>query len=225
MARTFRRSPLALAVLTLLHEAPMHPYRMQRLIQERGKDQVINVGKRQSLYQTIRQLQRAALIEVAETSRQKGFPERTVYRLTREGSVQAVTWMREMLSDPGNEFPEFPAAVSFLPVLTPEDARAQLERRAIRLAERIALLDHGLQTYGADLPRLFLLEDEYSRTILEAELKWVRTIIADLRRGELTWNRKWIRGFLPPEAGSRSRKPQPHGGRKTPARKKGTQEK
>jgi DNA-binding PadR family transcriptional regulator len=27
-----RRSPLALAVLALLYEAPMHPYLMQRLI-------------------------------------------------------------------------------------------------------------------------------------------------------------------------------------------------
>jgi len=46
MARKFKRSPLALAVLVLLHEAPMHPYRMQRLIKDRGKDQVINVGQR-----------------------------------------------------------------------------------------------------------------------------------------------------------------------------------
>ena len=45
MARKFKRSPLALAVLALLHEEPMHPYRMQRLIKDRGKDQVINVER------------------------------------------------------------------------------------------------------------------------------------------------------------------------------------
>lgn len=45
-------SPLALTVLALLSEMPMHPYRMQRLIEERGKDDVANVRRRSSLYQT-----------------------------------------------------------------------------------------------------------------------------------------------------------------------------
>lgn len=41
--RSPRRSPIALAVLVMLYESPMHPYRMQQLIKERGKDEVINV--------------------------------------------------------------------------------------------------------------------------------------------------------------------------------------
>ena len=41
MIDTVRRSPLAFAILALLYEEPMHPYRMQRVIKERGKDQVI----------------------------------------------------------------------------------------------------------------------------------------------------------------------------------------
>ena len=43
MNGAYRRSPLALVVLALLYEAPMHPYRMQQLIKERGKDEVVNV--------------------------------------------------------------------------------------------------------------------------------------------------------------------------------------
>ena len=177
----------------------MHPYRMQRLIKERGKDQVIDVQRRPSLYQTINQLLRAGLIVVAKTSRQPGFPERTIYRITEEGRSAALLWLREMLSTPAQEFDEFPAAVSLLPVLTTEDARAQLELRATRLTERIAAMDHELQTYATDLPRLFLLETEYVRRVVEAELAWVRSVIADLERGELTWSEAWIRGFLPPE--------------------------
>src|SRR3954465_12328572 len=108
MTNQFKRSPLALAVLALLHEAPMHPYRMQRLIRDRGKDLVINVGQRASLYQTIDQLLRAGLITFWENARAEGFPERTVYRLTDEGHTTAVTWLREMISTPAPEFPEFP---------------------------------------------------------------------------------------------------------------------
>src|SRR5215475_9254127 len=106
MPRIFKRSPLALAVLVLLHEAPMHPYRMQRLIKDRGKEQVINVQQRASLYQTIDQLLRADLITFWETARQEGFPERTAYKLTEKGHQTAVEWMRDMISTPAAEYPE-----------------------------------------------------------------------------------------------------------------------
>lgn len=178
----------------------MHPYRMQRLIKERGKDQVINVGQRASLYQTISQLLRAGLIAPWETSRQEGFPERTLYRLTDLGHESAVSWLREMLSEPAQEFPEFPAAVSLLPLLTPEDAIRQLETRKSRLATQIARLDDEVQTTAAGLPRLFLLETEYMRTALEAELSWVRGIIADLRSGQLSWTQDWMNPSHPPES-------------------------
>src|SRR5215510_9544434 len=51
-----RGSPLALTVLALLHYRPLHPYGVQRLIQQWGKDQVVNVGQRASLYRTIDRL-------------------------------------------------------------------------------------------------------------------------------------------------------------------------
>jgi DNA-binding PadR family transcriptional regulator len=200
MPRKFKRSPLALAILVLLHEAPMHPYRMQRLIKDRAKDQVIKADQRASLYQTISQLLRAGLIALWETERHEGFPERTVYKLTDQGHHAAVNWLRDMLSTPAQEFPEFPAAVSLLPLLTPEDALHQLELRETRLTGQIASIYEELQTHAESLPRLFLLESEYLRVVLEAELNWVRTIIADLRSGQLTWNQEWMRPYTPPEA-------------------------
>jgi DNA-binding PadR family transcriptional regulator len=199
MTKRFQCSPLALAVLTLLHEEPMHPYRMQRLIKDRGKDQVINVEQRASLYQTISQLLRAGLITLWETSRQEGFPERTVYRLTDKGHETAVGWMREMLSTPAREYPEFPAAVSLLPLLLPADALKRLEIRETRLAQQLALIDSELQTYAASLARLFLLESEYRRAVLAAELQWVRSVINDLRSGLITWNEAWMQPDAPPK--------------------------
>ena len=46
MTTTFRRSPLALAILDLLEDGPLHPYGMQQLIKQWGKDEVVNVGQR-----------------------------------------------------------------------------------------------------------------------------------------------------------------------------------
>jgi DNA-binding PadR family transcriptional regulator len=195
MARSFQRSPLALAVLALLYEAPMHPYRMQQLIKERGKDKVINVRRRASLYQTIDQLQKAELITVQETLREENRPERTIYSLTDKGHRALEAWMRDILSTPTDEFPEFPAAISFLPLLTTDDALRQLEKREVILRDKVAEIEKELETCLAVLPRLFLLEEEYLRDVTEAELKWVRSIIEDLRAGRLIWNEELFREF------------------------------
>jgi DNA-binding PadR family transcriptional regulator len=200
MSRTFKRSPIALAVLALLHEGPMHTYKMQRLIKERGKDQVINVEQRASLYQTISQLQKAGLISVWETERQEGFPERTVYKLTEKGHDTAVEWLREMLSTPAQEFPEFPAAVSLLPLLTPDEAIEQLQSREGKLVKQLAAIDKEIAATLPTVPRLFLLESEYLRTVLDAELTWVRGIIADIHSGQIIWNQDWMHPFDAPKA-------------------------
>ena len=195
MARKSQRSPLALAVLALLYEAPMHPYRMQRLIKERGKDEVINVRQRASLYQTIERLLRVGLIRVRETERDENRPERTIYELTDEGRESALAWMRDVLSTPGNEFPEFPAAISFLPLLEPSDAMKQLGARAAALEAERARVEVLIAPVKETLPRLFLLESEYALAMLAAELEWVRTLVADLKAGRVTWSEEWLRQF------------------------------
>jgi DNA-binding PadR family transcriptional regulator len=190
-----RRSPLALAILALLDEEPMHPYRMQQLIKEREKDDVVNVRQRASLYQTIERLLRAGLIAVHETTRAENRPERTVYRLTDSGRETVRAWLRAMLATPVKEFPEFPAAVAHLPLLAPDDARAQLERRMVALEEAIATIETRMAQADAFLPRLFLLESEYLLAVRRAELAWVRSLIADLQTGQITWSDEWLHDF------------------------------
>ena len=187
---TVRRSPLAMMVLALLVEEPMHAYRMQQLIREREKQDVVNVAQRNSIYQTIERLRRDELIRVAETRREEGRPERTVYALTPAGRRTLDGWLADALATPAREFPEFPTALSFLPILPPEEAARRLDERAgaieARLREREAALS------AVELPRLFLVEDEYQLTVLRAELDWVRGLVADLRSGALTWSGEWL---------------------------------
>ncbi|MFC4058747.1 PadR family transcriptional regulator [Planomonospora corallina] len=184
-----RRSPLAMALLSLVGEEPMHAYRMQQLIKERRKDDVVNVAQRNSVYQTIDRLLRDGLIAVRGTAREENRPERTVYELTGAGRQTLRDWMRTMLSAPAREFPEFPAALAFLPVLPVEEVRAALEGRLTALEERLAGLEAELAEGGAFLPRVFLVESEYQRAVLRAELDYVRGLAADLRTGALSWDR------------------------------------
>jgi DNA-binding PadR family transcriptional regulator len=176
----------------MLYEAPMHPYRMQRLLKERGKDEVINVRQRASLYQTIERLERERLISAQRTIRDDRWPERTVYKITSRGRAVALDWMREILSTPAKEYPEFPAAVSFLPLLSPEDALHQLELRAKAVGAELDRMDESLKG-AAPVPRLFLLEMEYMRAVQAAELTWVNSIVKDLRAERLTWTEAWLR--------------------------------
>jgi DNA-binding PadR family transcriptional regulator len=186
-----QRSALGLIVLWQLFEGPKHVYGIQKQLERQGKDRVVNVRARASLYQALERLQRLGLVEVQETVRREGYPERVVYAITESGREAARQWLREMLRTTGGEYPEFIAAVSILFGLAPDDARTQLEQRAETLAAELADTEAQL-TGNPGLPRLFLLEEEYRKAVLKAELAWLRGVVADLKKGRLTWSEEWL---------------------------------
>lgn len=186
------RSPLWLVILAQLIEGPMHAYRMQQLMLERGKDQIANVANRNSLHQVIDGLLKQELIVVHGTERDENFPERTVYAISHEGRRIVGVWLHTMLSTPAREFPDFPAALSFAMMLEPADLRVQLEKRAAAMTKRL----HQLEATPTDIPRLFLLENEYMAALVRAELEWLRGVIADLKSKRLTWSEAWLRKML-----------------------------
>jgi DNA-binding PadR family transcriptional regulator len=191
-----RSSPLALTVLALLHYKPLHPYGIQRLIKDWGKEQVVNVGQRASLYRTVERLNAAGLIAVRETGRDQQYPERTVYEVTDAGRETARAWLEEMLSTPRQEFPEFPAALSNLLLLTPEEITGLLERRIHALTGQLGALESALTAEAAhDLPRVTRLESEYLRAVTAAELEWARAVVDDLRSGALSWSKERLDAF------------------------------
>jgi DNA-binding PadR family transcriptional regulator len=191
-----------LIVLWQLVEGPKHVYGIQKQLEQQGKDRVVNVRARASLYQALGRLQRLGLVEVRETVRGAGYPDRVVYAITDAGRETAREWLREMLRTTSDEYPEFIAAVSILFGLAPDDARVQLEQRADSIAAELADTE---ATIGGNrgLPRLFLLEEEYRQAVLEAELSWLRGVIADLKKGRLTWSEEWLQeiaaAFRPPD--------------------------
>jgi DNA-binding PadR family transcriptional regulator len=182
-----------------LHYKPLHPYGVQRLIKQWGKDQVVNVSQRASLYRTIERLHTEGLITVHETERDQAYPERTVYELTEAGRRVARQWLDQMLGMPKQEFPEFPVALSHLLVITPQEALRIMERRTDRLAEILAGMEADLAAEaGRGLPRISTLENEYLHTITSAEEQWLRSVIDDLRIGRLTLSAEEMAAFDQP---------------------------
>ncbi|GIM91546.1 PadR family transcriptional regulator [Paractinoplanes toevensis] len=184
-----RRSTLGMVLLALLMEAPMHPYRMQQMIKERGQDQLVNVAQRNSVYQALDRLVRDGLARPGGSAREAGRPERTVYEITPDGEATMRLWLIAMLPTPAREFPEFPAALAFIAVLAPGQVRELLGRRLAEQDERLATI-HRQAPPG--LPRLFLIEDEYRAAMLTAEIGWLRQVISDLDSGSFTWDREMI---------------------------------
>src|ERR1700738_2456561 len=107
------RTPLALAVMNLLMEQPMHPSEMKSKMKERGHDQVIKI-KGGSIYDTVERLEEGGFITSQAPSREGRRPERTVYEITHTGRDEITAWLREMLAQPVDDYPQFAAGLRLL---------------------------------------------------------------------------------------------------------------
>lgn len=188
MAARGQLSPVVIAVLALLAEEPMHAYRMQQLIRERGVGMVVNVRNRSGLHAAVERLARDGFIRVRAVERNARNPERTIYEITPPGRDALLGGLRDNVAAPAPEFPMFPAVVSFLHLLSPADAQRQLQRRTEALQRRLdatQALITASAAYGID--RIHLLEHEYNRAVTETELAWAAAVCQDIDSGTLTW--------------------------------------
>lgn len=181
-------NPLALAVLGLLQEQPMHPYEMAVTLRERYKGDSFKVTTG-SLYDLVQALERDGWIEARETVRDGKRPERTVYALTELGQREFVRWVDELVRAPINEYPKFIAAIAYLGVLSKEGATSALRERAERLLKQTEETEVKYQQAVADwnAPRLFMIEVEYAMRMARAELEWIDEVIAEIADGTLPW--------------------------------------
>ena len=168
---------LALAVLVTLTERPMHPYEMAATMRSQGKERSIKLNYG-SLYTVVNNLARHGLIEATGAGREGRRPERTVYQITEAGRKELEDWMAELVAVPVKEYPQFEAALAELPVLPPGKALELLRDRAAALEQAIAEVRAELAGLTW-LPRLFMLEAEYHLAMREAELAWVRGLVAE----------------------------------------------
>jgi DNA-binding PadR family transcriptional regulator len=181
---------IALTALAMLTEQPLHPYEMQRLMHDRRKDYA--EGKVRALYRAIDELQAAGWIEPAETTREGRRPERTVYRVTADGHEAFEDWLQDILEKPAREHLVFTAAVGLLAYLPQDRAMDALQHRIVELRAELAARGEASAALDQEmhLPRVVLLEDEHERVLREAELRWVVSLLDDMRAGRLAWDRE-----------------------------------
>ena len=191
MPRWSRSNPLALAVLVCLYEKPMHPYEVAQTLRTRAKEQSVRLNYG-SLYAVVESLEKKGFIKATGTLREGKRPQRTVYEITDEGSLEMTDWLTELIGTPTKEYPAFQAGLSFLPALDPDDALAALRRRAEALTMKLVAMRGAMQAArDAGLPRIFELESEYEERTLSAEFAFVRALVEEMENGTLEGLELW----------------------------------
>ncbi len=194
MPRRHRTNPLSLAVMICLYERPMHPYEVATTLRQRNKHESVRLNYG-SLYAVVESLERRGLIVAQGTERSGRLPERTVYDLTDAGRIEAHDWLTDLVSTPVKEYPEFEAALSFLPALPPDDVMKLLGERQLRLELELGHITSEIEIAKKQgLPRLFTVESEFRRALLEAELGYVRRLCCEIEAGTLE-GLQWWRGL------------------------------
>jgi DNA-binding PadR family transcriptional regulator len=191
MSRNYRNNPLALAVLMTLIQRDMHPYEIATTLRRQRKDASIKLNYG-SLYSVVCSLERRGMIAAQDTEREGRLPERTIYRLTDAGRVEAHDWLADMLAVPAKDYPAFAAGLSLLPGVAPVEAISLLEERAGRLEELIAharVVRDMLEQRG--LPRVLWVEAEFEDELRQTELRFVRRLLEEIAAGTIDGIELW----------------------------------
>ncbi len=175
---------LELAVLGVLHDAPMHGYELRkRLTGLLGAFRACSYG---SLYPTLRRLQRSGFIvedneasDDPRASRGTGWASRArrVYRLTADGKERFAT----LLADAGPQTWEdngFDVHLAFFS-RTPAEVRMRiLEGRRRRVEERREGLRAALARTGDQIDRYTVELHRMGLETSEREVRWLNELIA-----------------------------------------------
>ena len=181
------RTPLTVAVLSLLNERARHPYEMQATIRERGVGRVVKL-RGGSLYDAIARLERLELVRPRETTRAGARPARTVYEITAAGRAEVESLLRELLSEPAREYPRFPAALAHVLNLPADEVASLLRRRSARLATELQEIEGELTgSRGRGLPGVVVIEVEYEQAMRRAEITWLQETVGRIEDGSLEW--------------------------------------
>jgi len=180
-------TPLGIASLALLVERPMHPYEMYQLLIQRAEDRVVKV-RPGSLYHTVNRLAEQGLVRAIGTEREGNRPERTSYEITEAGQLSLTERVSEMLASPVNEYPAFPLAIGEAHNLPKMTVLELLGRRLLGLRSQVESLTGGvINVKQKKVARRFWIDVTYQRAILEAEIAWIESFVAELESGDIDW--------------------------------------
>ncbi|GAA1681113.1 PadR family transcriptional regulator [Kribbella sp. NPDC056951] len=180
-------TPLAMAVLALLHESPMHAYEMFQLLKSRRNDRIVKT-RPGSLYHTVERLAGQEFIRATGTERAGNRPERTTYEITPAGAEALRRRVESAIETYVYEYPLFPAVLSEAHNLAEDDAVLRFRRRIAHLDDFIQELDDAVENVRSrEVPEPYWLAIGYLQSQLVAERDWLATTIGRIESKDLEW--------------------------------------
>jgi DNA-binding PadR family transcriptional regulator len=180
-------TPLAISVLALLNEAPMHAYEMYQLLLKRHNHWIVKV-RPGSLYHTVERMARQNYVRAVGTGRAGNRPERTTYEITPEGIAALTRRVEAGIEEYVYEFPLFPVVLSEAHNLEADDAVLRFRRRIADLERWLAELDEALDGARArQVPEAYWMGGDYIRTQVVAERDWLAKTIERIESKDLPW--------------------------------------
>jgi DNA-binding PadR family transcriptional regulator len=173
---------LVLGVVRFLQ--PVHGYDVRRELLSWRVDTWANVAPG-SIYNALKSLARDLFLEVVGTDQVGGRPERTQYRMTREGETEFQTLLRDTWWQVRQPIDPLMPALCFLPVMSRDELLAALEHRAAQVQAVVKQFDFTIEALPredtpAHVRELFRL----SAARMAAELDWARALGDRLRKNE-----------------------------------------
>ncbi|OZG30300.1 PadR family transcriptional regulator [Williamsia sp. 1138] len=186
-------TPLAVLVLGLATERPMHPYEMFQTLVERREDRFAKL-RPGSLYHTVGRLHDRELLLVSDIQREGNRPERTVYAITDDGRAMLRDNIAAMLSTPADEYPALYLALAEAHTLGRGEVVDLLEQRVDAMHDQLEAIDAEVSRAAArGFPEMFMLDAGCRRVALAAQIEWIRQLRGRLATGQLMWLDEWHR--------------------------------
>ncbi|MEV5962914.1 PadR family transcriptional regulator [Kribbella sp. NPDC051952] len=180
-------TPLAISVLALLEEEPMHAYEMYQLLVNRHTHWLVKV-RPGSLYHTVERLERQNYVRATGTERAGNRPERTTYEITPEGTAALTRRVEAGIEEYVHEYPLFPVVLSEAHNLEAEDAVLRFRRRITDLERWLTEIDEALAGARArQVPEVYWMGGAYLRTQLASERDWLTITIERIESKDLEW--------------------------------------
>jgi len=167
-----------LAILSLVAEKPRHGYDIEQVIEARGMRDWTEIGF-SSIYYLLNKLEKTGLIESQLQQSVGRGPARKVFNITQKGWAAHLDGVVDALSNPHTSSSSLLLGLSNFPMVSRDQILDALNGYVSEIESSI---DHMIDRSLAQQPLPPFVEAmfDYSQTMAEAELKWIKNFIKEV---------------------------------------------
>ena len=171
---------LVLPLLGLLVERPAHPYELTARLNERYR---FLATQRSTVTTLVKSLADAGLIRPQRPKRVANRPIRRVYELTDAGLEEFRSRVSAQIEQSPAASSRFTLALAYIGILSRAKACAVLRRRVTSRREEL----DAIPPVERGPTEVHMIEMAYWKTVLEAEIQWLDTLVDRIASRDIAW--------------------------------------